>query len=151
MSNLSPETNNLICFKGPADQLVDEAELLFTRNLRVELVKQYTKDGVIPNNPEKAEVLLRALKDMDASTFTRMKIKSDEKNTQTVANSAALIAEALKSVNGNTGVITPVAGSVVEKVIEELPAHLIRNDFIKGELDQGTINNTYDAFIKSTT
>lgn len=148
MSENVQDTSMPIVFSGPRDQLADEAELLFTRNLRVELVKQYTRDGRIPQDPEQAEVLLRALKDMDASTFTRMKIKSDDKNTAVMANSAALIAEALKQVNGNTGKITILENAAVTNVVAELPSHLKRDGFISGELDQGTVNTTYDEFIK---
>lgn len=147
---MSQEENKIVQFKGPEHELSDEAELLFTRNLRVELVRQYTKDGRIPQDPEQAEVLLRALKDMDSSTFTRMKIKSDEKNTTAMANSAALVAEALKQINGNTGRVDPTTVLAATKTVEELPAHLKRTDFVPGEMDQGTVNTTYDAFIKSS-
>ena len=144
------QENKIIPFNGPQDALCDEAELLFSRNIRLELVKQYTKDGRIPQDPEQAEVLLKALKDMDASTFTRMKIKSDEKNTTAMANSAALVAEALKTINGNTGRgVTNAVDTVVQQV-QELPEHLKRQDFIPGEMDQGTQNTTYDAFMKTT-
>lgn len=146
------EDNNVVSFTGPADTLVDEAELLYARNIRLELVKQYTRNGKIPQDPEQAEVLLRALKDMDTSTFTRMKIKSDEKNTATMANSAALVAEALKSINGNTtrgNVPESIATSVGADVVEQLPEHLKRTEFIPGEMDQGTQNTTYDAFMKT--
>lgn len=147
------QENKIIPFNGPQDALCDEAELLFSRNIRLELVKQYTRDGKIPQDPEQAEVLLKALKDMDASTFTRMKIKSDEKNTAAAANSAALVAEALKSINGNTGrgeIIDVAVATVVTPIVQELPDHLKRKDFIPGEMDQGTQNTTYDAFMKST-
>ena len=144
------EENKIATFTGPMDTLSDEAELLFSRNIRLELVKQYTSSGRIPQDPEQAEVLLRALKDMDSSTFTRMKIKSDEKNTTTMANSAALVAEALKTINGNTGRgVTNAVDTVVQQV-QELPEHLKRQDFIPGEMDQGTQNTTYDAFMKTT-
>ena len=144
------EENKIIPFTGPKDALSDEAELLFSRNIRLELVKQYTSSGRIPQDPEQAEVLLRALKDMDSSTFTRMKIKSDEKNTTAMASSAALVAEALKTINGNTGRgVTNAVDTVVQQV-QELPEHLKRQDFIPGEMDQGTQNTTYDAFMKTT-
>ena len=143
------EENKIIPFNGPQDALCDEAELLFSRNIRLELVKQYTKDGRIPQDPEQAEVLLKALKDMDASTFTRMKLKSDEKNTAAVANSAALVAEALKSINGNTGRGNVDVIDAAARQIQELPDHLKRQDFIPGEMDQGTQNTTYDAFMKT--
>ena len=137
-------------FSGSKEELSDEAELLFTRNMRVELIRQYTKDGKIPDQPVQAEVLLHALKDMDSSTFTRMKIKSNEKNTETIANSAALVAEALKQINGNTGKITVLEDIAQRAAVPELPMHLKRNDFIGGELDQGTVNTTYEEFIKNT-
>ena len=86
---------------------------------------------------------------MDASTFTRMKLKSDEKNTAAVANSAALVAEALKSINGNTGRGNVDVIDVAARQIQELPDHLKRKDFIPGEMDQGTQNTTYDAFMKT--
>ena len=143
------EENKIATFTGPKDALSDEAELLFSRNIRLELVKQYTSSGRIPQDPEQAEVLLKALKDMDASTFTRMKIKSDEKNTTAVANSAALVAEALKSINGNTGRGTVDVVDVAVRRVQELPDHLKRQDFIPGEMDQGTQNTTYDAFMKT--
>ena len=144
------EENKIATFTGPKDALSDEAELLFSRNIRLELVKQYTSSGRIPQDPEQAEVLLRALKDMDSSTFTRMKIKSDEKNTTAMASSAALVAEALKTINGNTGRgVTNAVDTVVQQV-QELPEHLKRQDFIPGEMDQGTQNTTYDAFMKTT-
>ena len=144
------EENKIATFTGPKDALSDEAELLFSRNIRLELVKQYTSSGRIPQDPEQAEVLLRALKDMDSSTFTRMKIKSDEKNTTAMANSAALVAEALKTINGNTGRGVANAVDTVVQQVQELPEHLKRQDFIPGEMDQGTQNTTYDAFMKTT-
>ena len=144
------EENKIATFSGPMDALSDEAELLFSRNIRLELVKQYTSSGRIPQDPEQAEVLLRALKDMDSSTFTRMKIKSDEKNTTAMANSAALVAEALKTINGNTGRGVANAVDTVVQQVQELPEHLKRQDFIPGEMDQGTQNTTYDAFMKTT-
>lgn len=144
------EENKIATFTGPMDTLSDEAELLFSRNIRLELVKQYTSSGRIPQDPEQAEVLLRALKDMDSSTFTRMKIKSDEKNTTAMANSAALVAEALKTINGNTGRGVANAVDTVVQQVQELPEHLRRQDFIPGEMDQGTQNTTYDAFMKTT-
>lgn len=143
------QENKIVIFNGPQDALCDEAELLFSRNIRLELVKQYTRDGRIPQDPEQAEVLLKALKDMDTSTFTRMKIKSDEKNTATMANSAALVAEALKSINGNTGRATVEATETAVRQIQELPDHLKRTDFVPGEMDQGTQNSTYEEFMKT--
>lgn len=141
-----------IVFNGPEDTLSDEAELLFTRNVRLSLVKQYTKNGIVPQDPEQAEVLLKALKDMDGSTFTRMKIRADDKANETNANSAALIAEALKSINGNTGrveVDTATALTAIPEAVLQLPPHLQKAEVIPGELDQGTQNTTYEEFMKN--
>ena len=141
-----------IVFNGPEDSLSDEAELLFTRNVRLSLIKQYTKNGIVPQDPEQAEVLLKALKDMDGSTFTRMKIRADDKANETNANSAALIAEALKSINGNTGrveVDTATALTAIPEAVLQLPPHLQKAEVIPGELDQGTQNTTYEEFMKN--
>lgn len=141
LMNREPVYNNNI------NILDEDAELLYVRNLRLEAIRQTMKDGKIPTDPDSAEVFVKLLKDMDHSAITRKKIKSDEKNTQSISNATALVAEALKSVNGNTGRNEIPEGVVVEKLVHELPEHLKRTDFIPGELDQGTVNNTYEEFM----
>ena len=59
------------------------------------------------------------------------------------------MAEALKSINGNTGRGTVDVVDVAVRQVQELPDHLKRQDFIPGEMDQGTQNTTYDAFMKT--
>jgi hypothetical protein len=141
LMNREPVYNNNI------NILDEDAELLYVRNLRLEAIRQTMKDGRIPTDPDSAEIFVKLLKDMDHSAITRKKIKSDEKNTQSISNATALVAEALKSVNGNTGRNEIPEGVVVEKLVHELPEHLKRTDFIPGELDQGTVNSTYDEFM----
>lgn len=121
--------------------LNDEADLLYVNDIRKKIVNTKIKNG-IPDDPEEVNLVLKALDGIDRSALTRTRIKSDAKNTQTLANSAGLIAELLKQVNPNNFKSEPV-----NRVIPELGKEFTAPKTVVGETDIGTNPLSYEKIL----
>lgn len=119
-------------------------DLIFTRMVRGAVVKGLQKDG-IPSDPKQLNMLLGTLKDIDSAALGQMRIKSEEKTQSLAAEQQALVRELLNNMGG----IKPPAKAPGEPSASnmELPDSVepVR-EFVAGELEQGTINNTFEDF-----
>lgn len=133
-------------FKEDISILNEDAELLFVRNIRLEAIRQSMANGKIPSDPDQAEVLVKLLKDMDQSALTRKKLKAEQEQSQQLGDMTSVVAELLKNLNGQSGLINPEENK--NKQIEEIPEDKEVKDLLPGELEQGIVNDTYENFMQ---
>ncbi len=120
-------------------------DLEFTRSIRKRAVGMIVGEKIPVTDSEQMKILTTLLTDLDRASIGRMKIKSDDKGNNAVANSQALIAEFLTKVvpqnikHANSGLTrsAPTLGS-------DIPDPLL----VPGETAIGTTNSTYDEFSK---
>lgn len=133
-------------FKEDISILNEDAELLFVRNIRLEAIRQSMANGKIPSDPDQAEVLVKLLKDMDQSALTRKKLKAEQEQSQQLGDMTSVVAELLKNLNGQSGLINPEENK--NKQIEEIPEDKEVKDLLPGELEQGIVNDNYENFMQ---
>lgn len=118
-------------------------DLIFTRNVRGQIVQGLAGSG-IPSDPKALQVLMSTLKDMDSSALGQMRIKSEEKGQDLQAQHQALVREMLVNMSGMRPPERRTAGQ--EAAPPQLPDDVQTRDFVPGELQQGTVNKTFDEF-----
>lgn len=122
----------------PTDDLV----LQYTQNKRKNLIESLTIKGQPADRGDKM-VLLAALDGMDKVALTKMRIKTDDKQSNVQAQSIAILGKLLTSVKPKAfeifddSIITPVLS-------EEISFPLL----IEGEMAIGTQSNNFESFIK---
>lgn len=121
-------------------------DLHYTRSIRGLIVKGIAGDG-IPSDPKALGLLMATLKDMDSAALGQMRIKSEEKGQELQAQQQALVREYLSQAGGvrpparqNTDAgAAPVAPPSLDDSVDT-------RDFVPGELQQGTVNQTFEEF-----
>lgn len=121
----------------------EEQDLNRTRQVRSDIINEFTKDGVKVTDLESTKVLLTVLNDSDKSSLGRMKIKSEDKNNATNSNTASIIASFLTKVSAGAGFNGTSTAS-----IPELPADIPAPVILPGETDIGVRNTNFDEFSK---
>lgn len=139
------ETNNNIIEE---DKLNEQAEILTVRNIRLKINKALMSDGIVPNDSEKLDFLLRNLKDMDTSAISRSKIKSDEKVADQSAFTIGMVTNVLQALRGGKALPPEDISGVEnpEKMAPSLPEDKDNFEFVPGEGKLGTINEDVDEF-----
>lgn len=117
--------------KAPA--LDDEADLVFVRDQRKNIVKHLTKQGV-PEDTRELSALIVTLDGIDKSALSRMRTKSMEKSAGNVSAAASIIANML-------GQIDPKRYQSLDitREIPTLPNSIKELTLIEGETDLGTL------------
>ena len=126
-----------------------EAEdIELVRGIRKTIVSELTKDKVPVEDPDKLDVLLTVLKDIDHSANTRLRIKTEEKAARNQEQENNLIASVLRQIQpGKLAAPIDVEATVVRET-PSLPDGLVTREYVPGEMDQGTDNTTYEEFMK---
>lgn len=130
------------------DSLNEHAELLLVRNTRIMINKKLMTNGLVPDDSEKLDFLMRNLKDMDASALTRSRIKSDEKNANNDAITVGMVTNVLQALRGGKALppmdITDVDISKID--VPMLPESLSPVSLVPGETQIGSVSEDVDTF-----
>ena len=125
--------------------LDDAADMQFVRDVRKQLIGDLMKDGV-PKDIKEQSVLLTALTDMDRSAIARLRIKSDDNNTDKMASAALVVAEVLRKTKPREFQAIEIDDN---REIPMLPASIPSGTYNEGLMQQGTNNTTFDEFMAS--
>lgn len=131
------------------DALSELDEILYVRNLRLDINRAILKDGKMSSNPRKIRLLMENLRDMDGSALTRHKIKADEEGAAgNQAATIAMVTETLKAMRGNRALPPEDITDVVDpqSAAPQLPDDLSARDFVPGEQQIGNIAEDIDTF-----
>lgn len=141
------------CVPLPTIELVEDVksydpqrDLLNVRNVRVSIINYFGNRGV-PKDAKEAAVLLASLKDIDASALGQMRIKVDEKQAELGEQQRLAAIAVLRHMTQlkNDGQIIDVA-PVEPRETPVLPDDVLTRDFVPGESEQGTVNQTFEQF-----
>jgi len=80
------------------EAMSEDQVLAYTQSKRRAIVEEITKEGAIPKDRSEATLLIQALDGMDRSALTQKRIKADEKASDAMAGSAAIVAKLLNSI-----------------------------------------------------
>ena len=134
----------------------EDEDIAFVRDVRKQLIREMTKDedGKIqmPTETKDRMVLLTALNDMDRTSLSLKKIKSDEGIADMQAQAAATIAALYKDPNlKNIDVVDVVAVDITEeervKRIPKFDTTQVQVEIMPGELDINPVNESFDEFM----
>lgn len=125
--------------------LDDAADMQFVRDKRKELINNILKEGV-PKDIKEQSILLTALSDMDRSAIARLRIKSDDTNTDKMASAALVVAEVLRKTKPKEFQAHDIDDA---REIPMLPASIPSGTYNEGLMQQGTNNTTFDEFMAS--
>ncbi len=125
--------------------LDDAADMQFVRDVRKQLIGDLIKEGV-PKDIKEQSVLLTALTDMDRSAIARLRIKSDDNNTDKMASAALVVAEVLRKTKPREFQAIEIDDN---REIPMLPASIPSGTYNEGLMQQGTNNTTFDEFMAS--
>ena len=125
--------------------LDDAADMQFVRDVRKQLIGDLIKEGV-PKDIKEQSVLLTALTDMDRSAIARLRIKSDDNNTDKMASAALVVAEVLRKTKPREFQAIEIDDN---REIPMLPASVPSGTYNEGLMQQGTNNTTFDEFMAS--
>lgn len=128
----------------PAFVSEDEA-LNYTQNIRKQVVKAACKNG-IPDDQDRLGQLLGVLKDMDAQSVARKRIKVDEKATDNMQANASIVAEALKSIGHDMAASVGLTRSGPPT----LSGNVSDPELAPGETDIGTPQPSFDSVMNSS-
>jgi hypothetical protein len=122
--------------------LNDKRLLELTMRKREEVINKLTANNIVPEDKADKALLVSMLDGIDRTILAKSRIKADTKIADSNAQASSLIANILNSFNSKN-IIN------VDKN-REIPV-LIHDDstieFIEGETDTGTQNNSFETFI----
>lgn len=125
----------------------EELDLDYTRSIRKKLVGTMTDNETsMPKDPKEISILAGILSDMDRASISIKRLKQEEQNNKTNSQSAAIIAEMLTKLTGNTMVANTDEG--VRSAPPTLPAGLEPPMINEGLTDADAGNETYAEFSK---
>jgi hypothetical protein len=140
---LAPSQQNI-----SSQELDEKNEILYVRETRMAINRHLMSDGHVPDDPDKLELLMKNLKDMDSSAIARSRIKSEEKSSQ--ANNEAtimLVNQTLQAMRG--GRMTPPV-EILDVEAREVQQPVLPVEYerpiLPGEMQIGTINEDVDSF-----
>jgi hypothetical protein len=115
-----------------------------TQEVRMSMINQMTAEGVPDNNRDR-RVMIELLTSTDSTALALKRLTQDEKIAGEDNKVALLAAAMLSSIKGNPFLTaTPLENGAVECLTKgKLPAV----ELVKGEIDIGIDNTTYDEFI----
>lgn len=123
----------------------EDEVLAYVHQKRLAVVENITSKG-IPTDVDNVKLLLTALKDMDGQAIGRKRIKSEERNSDLNAQSAALIAKLLTTANFNL----PRTNTLKDlNAVPVLPDTIKPPVLVHGEIDIVTTDIGYEEFINN--
>lgn len=135
--------------KPALPQMSDDEVLAYTRGVRIQVVQEVMASGKAPSETGDRILLSDMLKGLESQALASKKIASDEKQN---SNTAAVVAELLRSIDKNTaftslgggkgGEIIDVTAQVVPSYIPDMPA-------LPGEMDVAPPQMDYNTFVRS--
>lgn len=130
------------------DQLDYEQTLAYTQRFRRWAVGQMTQKGM-PADPQEANVLLKALKDMDTTALTDRRNNIEQDNADTDRE----VVEAMKTFIGMQENADPFrrgsqGGNETPPPPELEPEKLGEQSMVDGETEVGVVNETSKDFMK---
>lgn len=130
-------------------ELDEKSEILYVRETRLAINRSLMANGQIPDDPDKLDMLMKNLKDMDGSANARLRIKTDEKNSESDRSAmVSVVNQTLLALRG--GKALPQAEIVdtesKEVIAPQLPDELNRTYINEGEMKIGTVLEDVDAF-----
>lgn len=127
------------------EQVSDEQRLEYTQAKRKVVIEALMQGGKAPEEKGDKMVLLTALSDMDKVSLTKLKIKADEKQSDSTSQASAILSKFLTMVVPNKvrhfdpSIKTPT-------LCDDLPVI----DLVDGETAVGTQSVNYESFQKLT-
>lgn len=113
----------------------DDDVLSYTQRKRMELVEHLTANDKMPVEAKDQAVLLSALNDMDRQVVSKRKMKTEEKNSDSLASMADTM-DHLFTKFGNKSPMM-IEGGVAERTMD-IPDKLVEIELVPGELDIGS-------------
>ena len=122
----------------------------YSQKARIELIDKISKDTRIAEDLDKAEVLLKALVDLDRTNLGLARVKIEEKKANDGGEVLDIISGLLKNVTmRNSPFISNETEIDLERVSRRLDDYILETpkEVVEGELDRGLIEITYDSFM----
>lgn len=122
----------------------------YSQKARIELIDKISKDTRIAEDLDKAEVLLKALVDLDRTNLGLARVKIEEKKANDGGEVLDIISGLLKNVTmRNSPFINNETEIDLERVSRRLDDYILETpkEVVEGELDRGLIEITYDSFM----
>ena len=122
----------------------------YSQKARIELIDKISKDTRIAEDLDKAEVLLKALVDLDRTNLGLARVKIEEKKANDGGEVLDIISGLLKNVTmRNSPFINNETEIDLERVSRRLDDYILEapKEVVEGELDRGLIEITYDSFM----
>ena len=132
------------------DVLDTELIATYSQKARIELIDKISKDTRIAEDLDKAEVLLKALVDLDRTNLGLARVKIEEKKANDGGEVLDIISGLLKNVTmRNSPFINNETEIDLERVSRRLDDYILEapKEVVEGELDRGLIEITYDSFM----
>lgn len=144
---MSQELNN-----DQSQVMTDDEALAFTQNARKKIVKELMKSKVIPEDKGEQIMLMQALDGMDRASLGNKRIKADEKASDNLGDSAALIAQMLTQMSGNLKLMKTediIDVDFKDAAAPALPDHIPDPVLVPGETSIGAPQLDYDSFMNA--
>lgn len=109
-------------------------------SLRQRIIAKLTENKLPVNDPDALFAIKSFLDASDRSALSRMKLKQDKEDGDNAKEQARLIAEALRRAS---------ARALNLPEVRELDHDIPLTNPVEGEMEVGTVNETYDDFMSS--
>jgi len=132
--------------------LDDDQALAFTQKARRKIVSKILEKGEIPEDKGEQIMLLQALDGMDRAALGNKRIKADEKASDALGDSSALIAQMLTQMAGNVKLAK--SEDIVDVEAKDITAPALPDTIpdpilVPGETTIGAPQLDYDSFMNS--
>lgn len=122
--------------------LNDKRLLELTMRKREDIINKLTVNGNIPEDKSDKALLVSMLDGVDRTILSKSRIKADTKIADSSAQATSLIANILSSFNSKN--IINIDSNREIPILSHTDSSI---EFIEGEMDTGTQNNSFDTFI----
>lgn len=112
----------------------DEQLLAKTQSVRIKLVDALIKKEIVPGDGDEKRLLMQALDGIDKQVLAKTKIKSDDENQRTQAQTATIIADLLLNTNNQ------MANAPSDPSSKALSDSVILDVIVPGHMDVGNID-----------
>lgn len=119
----------------------------FTQGIRKNLIMELTKKGPLPETKDDSQILLTAMKDMDAQNIQRLRVKVEDKNGDNMAGMAVMVSNILREINGAAFRFDEPTKAVSDAYVKRLPATIDPVKTVPGELSTDPAQGDYGTFI----
>jgi hypothetical protein len=122
----------------------EDEVLAYTQNLRVRIIKEVTKGGVVPDDRSAQSLLMNQLDSLERTALTSKRIKADEAAAETGAGAAALIAKLLSQAGSGRREETDI---IEARVVPVLGSDVPEPVLVPGETEIAPGQLDYDSFM----